>query len=104
MRFPFFDLAICSSTRYDAHGRPFWSPDETSILLKKCQKPNAKPVCYSRQSCAGRTSHRVTFGFSPKISTTVENAVENPGEPDSSTGNDVILLAFLRGETAGTAI
>ena len=45
----------------------------------------------------GRTKH---FGFSPKISTTVENAVEKPRAERSSTEKCAILRVFLRGESA----
>jgi hypothetical protein len=45
-----------------------------------------------------------TFGFSPKISTTVENAVEKPGVLPSSALRSAVLLVFLAGETAATSI
>jgi hypothetical protein len=43
-------------------------------------------------------AHHVTekaFGFSPKISTTVENAVEKPGVMGSSAAGTAVLLVFL---------
>jgi hypothetical protein len=47
----------------------------------------------------GRTRAANAFGFSPKFSTTVENAVENPGVPRSSTEKCALLQGFYRGET-----
>jgi hypothetical protein len=46
----------------------------------------------------------MTFGFFPKISTTVENAVEKPGPIATSTAEIAFLLAFPRGESPRTPI
>ena len=84
-----FDLAICSSTRYDALS-PLPGPDETSIVRRtpKFQNGFAGIGDYPCATFAGLDStgsvlqswpSQQAFGFSPKISTTVENTVEKPG-------------------------
>ena len=44
------------------------------------------------------------FGFSPKISTPVENTVEKQVKRSRSARNSLVLLCFLAGETRGAAI
>jgi len=62
-------------------------------------------VCYSRGSGTDRRagSAAVTFGFSPKISTTVENTVEKRGLAGEVRLERGVFGLFSRGEAAGEA-
>jgi hypothetical protein len=80
-------------------------PDETSILAARvdaCQRRRACDRVLQFASlflvCVMRIHQNRPFGFSPKISTPVENTVEKHRVTAELLQKTLLLLALLRGE------